>query len=162
MTETLLFLAALVIMFVGLLGSILPIVPGPPLIWLGALVYGWATNFQIVGWGTLTLLGIIGIIAATSDVWMSSLGNKTSGESLLTTLTSLIGGIIGLIVLNLPGMLIGSIIGILLPNWRRLREQGYVFNISWRVVKNWLLGSLIQTTLGVIMIIIFLVRVFTA
>ncbi len=162
MTTTLTLIIALLIMLLGLFGSILPLIPGPPIVWLGALFYGWSTDFQTIGWGTLLLLGVIGVAAATSDIWMGALGNRSSGESLLTTVLSLIGGIIGLFLFALPGMLIGSIIGVLLPNWRRWREQGYIFNVSWRVVKSWVVGTLVQTGLSLAMIAIFVLRLVSA
>jgi uncharacterized protein YqgC (DUF456 family) len=45
-----------VLLFLGLAGSILPILPGPFLIWLGALIWAWGNDFQKVGWPLLIFL----------------------------------------------------------------------------------------------------------
>ncbi|WP_110515113.1 DUF456 domain-containing protein [Herpetosiphon llansteffanensis] len=153
---------ALLIMFLGLVSVvILPILPGAALIWLGALLYASMTEFVVVGWGTLAILGVIALIAMTSDIWVGALGQRRGGASIWATIFSMIGGIIGLFILNIPGMLIGSIIGALLPEWQRWRDGKFVLDVSWRTIKNWLVSIAIQVSLGLVMVTIFLVRVIT-
>src|SRR5262245_49290498 len=147
---------ALAIMAFGLVGSFLPLLPGPPIIWLGALFYAWRTDFAAVGWGTLAALGVLGIAATTSDVWVGALGQRRAGASAWGSIGSAIGGIIGLFVFNLPGMLIGSIIGALLPDWKRWREGRHVLDVSLRTLKSWLVSALVQAGLGVVMIVLFI------
>ncbi|HEY1014788.1 MAG TPA: DUF456 domain-containing protein [Herpetosiphonaceae bacterium] len=151
-------LIALIIMALGLAGSVLPLVPGPPVIWLGALFYAHQTGYQTVGWGTLLALFALMLAAVTSDFWVGAVRNRREGASLLATLLSTVGGIAGLLLASIPGMLIGSLLGMLLPDWRRWREPGHVVKISWRTIKNWLIGAAVQIALGVAMIGLFLVR----
>ena len=42
----------------GLIGAVLPVLPGPILIWLGVLVWAWADGFATVNWWTLGILGV--------------------------------------------------------------------------------------------------------
>jgi uncharacterized protein YqgC (DUF456 family) len=153
------FVFALLIMLIGLAGSLLPLLPGPPIIWLGALFYAWQTDFQQVGWITLSLLGLLALAAVTSDFWVGALGQRKAGASVWASLGSAVGGMIGLFVFALPGMLIGSIIGALLPDWKRWREGRHVWNVSLRTLKSWLVSALVQAGLGIVMITIFIVRV---
>lgn len=53
----------LALMFLGLLGSVVPIVPGPFLIWLAAVAWAWKDGFQAVGWPTLFFLGLLTVVA---------------------------------------------------------------------------------------------------
>jgi uncharacterized protein len=156
------FLVALLIMVIGLVGSVFPLLPGPAIIWLGALFYAWSTSFQPIGWVTLVLLALIALVAATSDVWVGAAGQRRAGASIWSTLGSTIGGIIGLFLLAIPGMLIGSIIGALLPDWQRWRDWRHISNVSFRTVKNWLVSVLVQVLLGIEMIAIFVQRVVLA
>ena len=153
------FVLTLLIMALGLVGSVFPLLPGPPIIWLGALFYAWTTNFQQIGWITLVVLALLALAAATSDVWVGAAGQRRAGASLWSTLGSTVGGVIGLFTLAIPGMLIGSILGALIPDWRRWRDWRHISNVSFRTVKNWLVSVAVQVGLGVVMIIIFLVRV---
>ncbi len=153
------FVFAVLIMLIGLVGSVLPLLPGPPIIWLGALFYAWRTEFQQVGWMTLGLLGLIAVAAVTSDIWVGALGQRKAGASGWASLGSAVGGMIGLFTFALPGMLIGSIIGALLPDWKRWREGRHVWNVSLRTLKSWLISALVQAGLGLVMITIFILRV---
>jgi len=57
-------MATIALMLIGLIGSVLPFIPGSPLILLGAFIYAWYTDFLVVTWGTLVgfLGGVIGKI----------------------------------------------------------------------------------------------------
>lgn len=153
------FVFALLVMILGLLGSLLPLLPGPPIIWLGAFFYAWRTNYQQIGWITLGSLALLAIAAVTSDIWVGALGQRKAGASGWASLGSAVGGIIGLFIFAIPGMLIGSIIGALLPDWQRWRDGQHIRSVSVRTLKNWLVSALVQASLGLIMIVVFIVRV---
>src|SRR3712207_3724152 len=130
-------LATTVIMVIGLLGAVIPFVPGPPLVWVGALYYAWRTDWTEVGWPILTLLLVLAIVGGTADLWMGYLGARTGGASWLATLASLVGGVIGLLVFSLPGAIIGSIGGIVLVeyprhgDWRRMLRASGGYGLGW-------------------------------
>ena len=153
------FVVALLIMVLGLVGCVFPLLPGPAIIWLGALFYAWSTGFQSMGWITLVALAAIALAASTSDVWVGAAGQRRAGASIWSTLGSTIGGIIGLFIFAIPGMLIGSILGALLPDWQRWRDWRHISNVSFRTVKNWLVSVLVQVLLGLAMVAIFVLSV---
>lgn len=80
MNETLLL--SLGIMAVGLIGCVVPVLPGPPLVWLGALFYGWKTDWAQITPLFLGFLLILALVGATADLWMGFLGAKKGGASL--------------------------------------------------------------------------------
>ena len=53
MENTMLEFFAYALMVLGLIGSLLPVVPGPVFIWLGVLTWAWSDGFQAIGWPTL-------------------------------------------------------------------------------------------------------------
>src|SRR4051812_26308365 len=69
-------------MLFGLLGSVLPGLPGVPLIFFAALVYAYLTGFEVVGGGILVLLGVFALIAFVSDFLVTSYGAQVRGEQL--------------------------------------------------------------------------------
>ncbi len=89
------YVISLLIMLLGTLLAVLPVVPGPPIVWLGAWAYGWLTDWQGIGWGSLALLLLITIPVSTSDWWLSALLLKQGGGSLWSVVASTVGGIIG-------------------------------------------------------------------
>src|ERR671921_1110755 len=83
----------LVLMVVGLLGSVLPGLPGVTLIFLSALVYAILTDFRTVGVAILMALFIFAAIALVADFVATSYGARRFGASNWGTAGGGIGGI---------------------------------------------------------------------
>ncbi|MDP9316169.1 MAG: DUF456 domain-containing protein [Chloroflexota bacterium] len=146
---------AIIIMAVGVVGSVLPLIPGPPIVWLGALYYGWRTGWVEVGWPSLTLLLVLAIIGGTADLWMGYLGASKGGASGWATLASMIGGIVGLLVLSLPGAIIGSVGAIVLVEYGRHRDWRKVARASGGYLVGSLLATVVQVIICLVMIGVF-------
>src|ERR671916_497796 len=71
----------LVVMLVGLAGSVLPGLPGVPLIFLSALVYAFLTDFEYVGGLVTGLLGLFAAIALVADFAATTYGARRFGAS---------------------------------------------------------------------------------
>jgi uncharacterized protein len=153
------FVTALLIMIVGMVGCAVPAIPGLPIIWLGALFYAWQTSFQIVGWPTLALLFVLMVVGATSGIWMSALGAKRGGASIWSSALGLLLGVVGLVVLNLPGMILGSLLGVMLGEWLRHRDWRRMLNASRDYLVSWALSAVVESAIGVLMIALFVARV---
>src|SRR5215211_5439946 len=85
----------LVLMVVGLFGSVLPGLPGVTLIFLSALVYAIITDFRSVGAAILVVLFIFAAIAFVADFVATSYGARRFGASNWGTVGGAIGGIAG-------------------------------------------------------------------
>jgi uncharacterized protein YqgC (DUF456 family) len=153
------FVTALLIMIVGLAGCIVPAIPGLPIIWLGALFYAWQTDFQVVGWPTLALLFALMAVGTTSGIWMSALGAQRGGASIWSSALGLLLGAVGLMVLNLPGMILGSVLGVMLGEWLRHRDWRRMLNASRGYLVSWALSAVVEGAIGVLMIVLFIASV---
>jgi uncharacterized protein YqgC (DUF456 family) len=151
---TALIVAALV-MLVGLIGTVLPVLPGTVLILAGAFLYGLADGFHTVGWPTLLVLGLMTLVATSADLWASSVGAKMGGASGWSVLLGLMGGLAGLLLFALPGAILGAILAVVLTevirqsDWRKALKAGS----GWLV--GWALSTLLQLGIGLSMIAIF-------
>jgi uncharacterized protein YqgC (DUF456 family) len=98
------------LLLLGLLGTVLPFLPGAPLIFAGILLHAWMTDFSpITGQRLLILLGLA--IAAQGLEWLGwALGVKWLGGSLWAVLGSLAGAGVCLFF-GLPGLLAGLLVG---------------------------------------------------
>ena len=154
MTET------AIIMGLGLLGCVIPLLPGPPLVWLGAVYYAWRTDWAQVGWPMLVLLLVLGIIGSTADIWMGYLGAKKGGASVWASVASLVGGIVGLILFSIPGAIIGSIGAIAIVEWQRHRDWNKVMRASGGYIVGYLLAMVVEIVICVAMIGLFVADVY--
>lgn len=120
------------VMLLGLVGSVLPGLPGVPLIFLSALVYAYLTDFEVVGTGILVLLGVFAALALVADYVGTTYGARRFGASWAGTLGGAIGGIagtlIGFLFLGIGaffGLILGTIAGVFGGEYlRRNRGEG--------------------------------------
>lgn len=147
------------IMAAGLLGCLVPALPGPPLVFLGALYYAWQTGWREVSWPSLCLLFLLMLFGATSNFWLPFLGARKSGASLWTSVAAFIGGIIGLIFLSLPGLFIGALGAIAVLEYSQHRDWRKVWKAGKGYVAGYLLSIAVELAVCVGMILIFLLAV---
>ena len=129
----LLWILAVILVIVGLAGTVLPALPGAPLVFLGLLLAAWADGFQKVGWFPLTILGILTVGTFVVDFLATSLGAKRVGASYLAIGGAVVGTIVGLF-LGIPGLLLGPFVGAVAGEYiarRDLRQAGKVGLGTW-------------------------------
>ena len=152
-------IVALVLMFIGLVGVILPLVPGIGLVYLAALLYAFIEGFARIGPITLTVLTVLAVVGVTADLWLSGLGAKVGGASVWALLGGLVGFLVGFIFFSLPGAIVGSVAGVIavemwrVGDWQKALESGG----GWLL--GWLLSTVVQLSIALIMIATFLWQV---
>lgn len=107
---TVLWIAAVVLVLVGLAGTVLPALPGAPLVFLGLLLVAWADGFQRVGWIPLLILALLTFLTFMVDVMMTGHGARRTGASGKAVLGATAGTIVGLFF-GIPGLIAGPFIG---------------------------------------------------
>ncbi len=154
--------AAWLIVLLGLVGIVAPVLPGPALIWLGALLWAWADGFSRIGFGMLGLLGALALAATAADVMLSTWGARRGGASWRSMAVSGVASFIGLLVFSLPGAAIGAVGGLMLAEMHRLGGPDK-FREAWRasggMMMGWMLSVVAQLMIGLTMIALFAWRV---
>lgn len=146
---------SLVIMAIGLVGIVVPVIPGTILIFAAALAFAIFDGFQAVGWPTVIVLGLLTLVATTADLWATSVAARAGGASGWSVVAGLIGGGVGLLVLSLPGAIIGAVAGVVgvevlrVGDWRKALQAGG----GW--LAGWLISAVLQLAVGLAMIAIF-------
>jgi hypothetical protein len=105
-----LWIAASVLIVIGALGMILPVLPGAPLIFIGALLAAWAEGFAYLGFGSLIVLGGLAVLAIVVDFVAGAFGVKRFGASRRAVAGATIGALVG-IFFGIVGVLIGPFVG---------------------------------------------------
>ena len=77
----LLWCLAVILVIGGLVGIVLPALPGTILILAGLVLAAWADGFARVGPGMLVLIGVIGVASYGVDFVAAALGAKHLGAS---------------------------------------------------------------------------------
>jgi uncharacterized protein len=106
------YVLAAALIVVGFVGTVLPALPGVPLVFAGMLLAAWADSFQHVGLWTLIGLGVLTIIAIAVDFLAGLAGAKRVGASRTALIGAAVGTIVG-IFFGIPGLLLGPFLGAL-------------------------------------------------
>ena len=169
----------LVLMVVGLVGSVVPGLPGVTLIFLSALLYATLTNFQTVGAAVLVLLFSFAAIAFVADFIATSYGARRFGASNWGTVGGAVGGIAGALVGalflgigSLFGLILGTIAGVFIGEYLKRNRQGDPEDqgpaqADWHrasraaggVIVGYLASAIVQGLLGLASIIVFVLAV---
>lgn len=108
--QALYFVLSAVLILVGILGTVMPALPGVPLVFAGMLLAAWADHFQHVGTITLVVLGVLCVLALAIDFVAGLLGAKRVGASPHAIWGAMLGTIVGLFF-GLPGLVFGPFLG---------------------------------------------------
>jgi uncharacterized protein len=151
---SLLWLLAIILVVAGVIGVVVPAMPGTLLVFLGLLTAAWADGFQKVGVVTVVILGLLTLLSYSIDFLATYLGVKKVGASGWSIFGGLLGMLIGLFF-GVPGILLGPFVGALVAEWfvkRDLRQAGKAGLGSWLGL---LLGTLLKLAVVFMMIGVF-------
>ena len=116
MTIALWILVAL-LMVGGLLGTVLPVLPGAALIFAGAVLGAWIDDWTRISWLTLAVIGVLAMSSVLCDFIAAALGAKRVGASPLAVTGAAVGtiagvftGLWGLLFLPFVGAGVGELI----------------------------------------------------
>jgi uncharacterized protein YqgC (DUF456 family) len=107
---TLLGAVVAILMLLGIVGAVLPILPGAPLILAGALVHAIATGFTPIGPGRLAILAVLGALAWALEHLASIIGVRRAGGGRAAVAGAVVGLLVGFAVAPI-GLLLGPILG---------------------------------------------------
>jgi len=102
---------------VGVVGTVLPALPGVPLIFAGVLLAAWAEDFQRIGGWTLGVLAVLALVGLVVDYVAASMSAQRAGASrqgiigaAIGTVAGIFTGLLGLVFMPLVGAAIGEFI----------------------------------------------------
>lgn len=156
MTATVLghLLAGLLIV-TGLLGTVLPVLPGIPVMFLGMWLVAWLGDYTVISGGTIVALALAMVLSIAIDLFASLLGAQRVGASRKAQLGAGLGSVIGLFF-GMPGLLAGPYLGAMSgemahgSHWRAAAKVG---------AGTWLglvVGSVLKLGLALGMLVTFL------
>lgn len=155
MNETALWIVAVILMVVGALGIVLPALPGVPLIYAGMVLAASADDFQRIGWITLTVLGLLTVIAFIVDFAASAMGAKRVGASARAVWGAVIGTFVGLFF-GIPGLILGPFIGAVIGEITVHGKFGTAGRVGLATWIGLLFGTLFKLAIAFSMLGIFL------
>ena len=139
----------------GLAGTILPALPGLPLVFIGMLVAAWADQFtKISGW-TIGVLAVLTLISVGVDIAATAMGAKRVGAGKGAMFGAALGTLVGGIFFSLPGLIIGPFVGAMAAELIRGRELAHASKIGAGTWIGLAVGTALKVALAFAMLGVF-------
>lgn len=133
---------ALLLMLTGLVGTMVPLLPGTTLILAGAVIHRLTLGpEQSVGWWTLGGLLALTLLSYAVDLCSGALGAKWFGATRWGAIGGIVGAIVGLFF-GIIGIFVGPLIGVLVGELLGGKELLPAGKSTW--------GTLLGTTVGIV------------
>jgi uncharacterized protein len=161
MITILVYIIVAVLMLAGIVGSFLPLLPGPPLIVLGALIYGFYDKFDKVDFKIIGFLILLALISFVLDFISGALGAKKAKVSSAAIGGTILGGLVGLIFFNFGGLIVGTFLGAFIAELIFAKKGGkQALKAGLSSLIGFLAGAAVKVLIAIIMVIFFLLAVF--
>jgi len=150
----LLWIAAALLVALGVAGVVVPGLPGIPLVLAGLVLGAWIDDFHYVGRGTLTLLALLAMMATAVEFAASALGAKRAGAHRRAVIGAALGALVGLFF-ALPGLLIGPFAGAVIGEFSARGDLARASRVGVATWLGMLLGGAAKLALVLSMIGVF-------
>ena len=152
----LLWIVAILMIVVGIAGTVLPALPGVVLVFGGIALAAWIDDFTRISAWTVGALAVLTLAGVAADYVAAALGAKKAGASKLAivgaaigTLAGIFTGLVGLLFMPLAGAALGELVA-----QRDLRRAGKVGIATWLGL---LIGTAVKVAIVFTMVGIFVI-----
>ena len=152
--QTLYYAIAAILVLIGIAGTILPALPGLPLVFAGMLLGAWAGGFEYIGIPVLVVLGILTLLSLAVDFWATALGAKRVGASGKAVAGAVIGTFVG-IFFGPIGLFAGPFVGALAGELLHGRDVGQATRVGFGTWLGVVFGTVLKLALAFTMVGLF-------
>ena len=153
------WLFTIVLFAVGLVGTVLPVIPGTTIILAAAIIHRMMLGAEkSIGWRSIAILLLLTLATYALDFLSGYLGAKYFGATKWGMFGAVIGALVG-IVFGIIGLFIGPVIGAIIGEFiagKRLIDAG---RAGWGSLLGNLGGMIGKLVIALVMITIFLMTV---
>lgn len=142
-----------IVMVLGLMGVVLPVLPGLLLIWAAAVFYGFMVGFGTVGWTVVGLLTMLAVAGMFKTVLIPRRAAVEAGASGWAQLGAVVGGVVGFFVIPVFGLILGALAGLLVVEYMLKGDWNEALVAVRGTAKGFGLSVVIDLILGMIMIV---------
>lgn len=143
---TLFIILGLLFVLVGLVGCLVPVIPGPPLSFLSLIILSYAKNWEPFSTKFLIIMAVLMMTVTVLDYVIPAGGAKRYGASPKGVWGSIIGMLAGVFFFPPWGILIGGIAGAFAGEILAGKEGRKALRASWGIV----IGYMVSTGLKMV------------
>ncbi len=157
--KALILVGVFLLMFVGLVGTFLPVLPGTGLIFVGILLYALYDHFQVVTANFVAAMFALMLLSIAVDYLAGAVGAKRVKASRAGVVGATVGGVVGIFALGPIGLILGPFVGAILGEAAAGRTASQAVKVGFATVLGVMGGMLLKGLIGLTMIVLFILRV---
>ena len=150
----LLWIIAVILVIAGLVGTVMPALPGPVLVFAGLLMAAWIDGFEKVGWIPLIVLGVLTALSFVTDIVATGAGAKKAGASKQAVIIAVIGSVVG-IFFGIIGIFVGPFLGAAIGEYLADRDLVRAGTVGYGTLFGMVLGAAMKIALALAMVGVF-------
>jgi len=154
--DILLWVIAVAMIVIGLAGTVLPVLPGAPLIFGGIALAAWIDGFARISVWIVLVLGVLAAIAFAVDYLAAVLGAKRAGASRLAVLGAAIGAVVGLFA-GLIGVVVLPFVGAVIGEFVAQRDVWRAGRVGFATWIGLAVGTAVKVAIAFTMVGVFIV-----
>ena len=147
------------VMVVGLVGVLVPVLPGLALVWLAGLAWAWLDGGGVARWAVFAGMSAVLLAGTVAKYVLPARSAHASGAPRSTILLGATGAVVGFFVIPVVGLVVGGIGAVYLAELARLGDRETAWRSTRAVLRAVGIGVLIELTAGVLAILVWLVGV---
>lgn len=148
-------LVVAVVMIIGLVGTLVPVLPGLVMMWFVALAYGFSVGFGGVGVTVMVALTMLVLLGFGLGFVLPKRAASGSGATGRSQVVGLIGAVIGFFVIPVIGLVVGALLGILLGEYADKGELRSAWTATLGTAKGFGINALVQFGIGYMMLLLW-------
>lgn len=154
MPTIVLWTVTLFLISAGLIGTLVPAIPGVGLVFFGILFYALATSLQDISLTSLIWFAVFTALASIAQTAGSWFGAKVGGGGTLASWGTLVGALLGLFA-GPMGIFVGAFAGALIGAFMEGHSKEKAVRVAFLSTLGVLGGTLIQILLALAMVVAF-------
>jgi uncharacterized protein len=150
---------AVALVVLGIVGSVVPGLPGTIFVFAGMWLAAWADGFTRVSAATIVVLGVLAAASYAVELAAAGLGVKRVGASRQAIVGAALGTVLGLFF-GLPGVIVGPFAGAVIGELSARSGLAQAARVGVAAWVGLLLGAAVRVGVAFIMLGIFLFALF--
>ena len=155
-------LVVLCVMLVGVVGLVVPVLPGLLLMWGAAFVWVILDGGGAVRWGSFVVITVLVVAGTAAATLISGRRAAGAGAPWWVLLVGTVGMVAGFFLIPVLGLVVGGIGAVWLAELIRLRHPRAAWETTWAALQGYGLGTTIQFAAGVAVVLVWLLAVWAS
>ena len=158
--DFIIIIIVILLLLIGLIGCIIPALPGPPISFSGLLLFHFFTSYNLEE-DTLWLLAAVVVAITFLDYWLQVYGVKKFGGGKKAINGTILGLVLGLLLFPPFGLIIGPFVGAFLGAKMEAKEDtNRAIKIALGALAGFLGGTVLKFAVSIYISILFINQLF--